>query len=94
MIGCCMPCNSRGPEEPEDADAELCPVVPEREVVDDAGAEEALKGAQEDAADELAGQVVGHTLQEARDGPAADAKGDPLRYRVSQQAPEGGQRRG
>ncbi len=53
-------------------------MVPERQVVDDAGSEQPLEAAQEDAANNLAGQIVGDALEETHDGPTADAKSDPL----------------
>jgi hypothetical protein len=57
-------------------------MVPQREIVHDASAKQALKDADEDSAYEAARQVESCALKHAGDGPPADTKGNPL-HRVS-----------
>lgn len=75
-----------GAQEPEDADAELVALVPEREVVHDACAKEAFEDADEDAAYEEGGERGGGVLEKGDCAEATDGECDPLLWRGYGQA--------
>jgi hypothetical protein len=77
-----LPRESCRSKKPEHTNTHFSTMVPQREIVHDASAEQAFKDADEDSTHEATRQVESCALEHAGDGPPADTKSNPL-HRVS-----------